>query len=524
MRRFLGYKVEENFNQGVFLTDRHLEEGKGEKIALYYEDQKITFRQLRDFANKFGNALRDLGIGAEDKVLMVLWDCPEYFYSLLGTMKIGAVPIPVNTMGKPEDYLFFLKDSRAKVVVVNDDLYEEKVAPIKDQSKYLRHVIVVGKDFPGTLNFYKLLEKASSELIPEETSKDDIAYMMYTSGTTGLPKGVIHLHHDLLYAWPPVCETVYEVKEDDVIFCTSKMFFAYGKNATFDTTTLYGVSAVLWRRWPSPETIPEVFEIVKKYKPTLFFSVPSFYAAMLREIEKGRKVDFSSVRAFVTSGEMMPPPIVEKLWQTFKKPIINGLGSTDVGGQYIANPNLVERPEVSGKILEGFEAKLVDEEGKEVPEGEIGELWLNNDGITPGYWRRHEKNKEIYYGPWFKTGDLFLREKEGYLSYQGRADDMLKFSGQWVAPLEVENILLEHPAVQECAVVAVPWEEGLIKGKAFVVLKEGFEPSAELERDMIEFMKKKLAGFKVPKAVEFVKELPRTVTGKIQRYKLRAKV
>lgn len=521
MRRFLGYKVEGEFNQAVFLTDRHLKEGRGEKVAIYYEDQKVTFRELTEKVNRFANALRALGIGAEDRVLIVLWDSPEYFYSMLGAMKIGAVPVPVNTMGKPEDYLFFLRDSRAKVVVAHDVLYEEKVAPIKEDSKYLRYAVVVGREFKGTQNFEALLDKASSEVVPEETSRDDIAYWMYTSGTTGIPKGVVHLHHDLLYAWPPVCETVYEVKEDDIIFCTSKMFFAYGKNASFDTSLLYGLSVILWPKWPTPDTIPEILEIVRRYKPTLLFSVPSLYSVLLREIEKGRPFDFSSVRAFVTSGEPMPRVIVERLWHTFRKQVINGLGSTDVGGQYVANPNLQEKPDASGRLLPGFEAKFVAEDGKDVKKGEVGELWLMNDGITPGYWRRHEKNKEVFFGSWFRTGDLFLLDEQDYLYYQGRSDDMLKFSGQWVAPMEVENVLSEHPAVLECAVVAVPWEEGLIKGRSFVVLKEGYEGSPELEKDILEFLRSRLAHFKVPKSVEFVEELPRTVTGKIQRYKLR---
>jgi len=342
---------------------------------------------------------------------------------------------------------------------------------------------------------------------------------MYTSGTTGLPKGVVHLHHDLLYYWPPVCETAFEVKEDDIVFCTSKTFFSYGRNASIETTFLYGLSVVLWPHWPKPQ---EIFDVVRKYRPTLFFSVPSFYAAMLRELEKGVEADFSSVRAFVTAGEAMPPNIVEAWGRAFGRRIVNGVGSTDVGGMYIANYDLREKPEASGKLLPGYEARLIDEEGNEVKEGEVGELWLKNDGITPFYWRRHEKNKEVFYGEWFKTGDLFYRDAEGYFYYQGRADDMLKFSGQWVAPMEVENALLEHPAVLECAVVAVPFEDGLLKGKAFVVLREGYEPSPDLERELIEFVKGKIAHFKAPKAVEFVRELPRTATGKIMRYRLRS--
>jgi len=519
MKSLLNPSVPETFNQAAFLTDRHLAEGRGEKVAIYYLEERITYKELVERANRVGNALRELGIGPEDRVIIALWDSPALVYTYLGSMKIGAIPIPVNTLGAPKDFLFFLKDSRAKVLVANDGIYEEKIAPIRNESKYLRHIIVVGRECPGTENFDRLMERASPQLVPEETSKDDMAFWMYTSGTTGLPKGVVHLHHDLLYYWPPVCETAFEVKEDDIVFCTSKTFFSYGRNASIETTFLYGLSVVLWPHWPKPQ---EIFDVVRKYRPTLFFSVPSFYAAMLRELEKGVEADFSSVRAFVTAGEAMPPNIVEAWGRAFGRRIVNGVGSTDVGGMYIANYDLREKPEASGKLLPGYEARLIDEEGNEVKEGEVGELWLKNDGITPFYWRRHEKNKEVFYGEWFKTGDLFYRDAEGYFYYQGRADDMLKFSGQWVAPMEVENALLEHPAVLECAVVAVPFEDGLLKGKAFVVLREGYEPSPDLERELIEFVKGKIAHFKAPKAVEFVRELPRTATGKIMRYRLRS--
>ncbi len=515
---FLGFKVPEVFNLASFLTDRHLEEGRGDKVALYYLDERVTYKELCENVNRFGNALRRLGITPEERVLILLWDSPALFYAYLGAMKVGAVPILVNTLSSPKDILFFLKDSRARVLVAGSDLYE-KVEPIRKEVPYLKHVVLVGNGVREGLDFWDLLEAEPSQLEPEETSRDDMAFWMYTSGTTGLPKGVVHLHHDLLYFWPPVCETALEVKEDDVVFCTSKTFFSYGRNATVETTLLYGLSVILWPHWPRPE---EIADVVKRYRPTLFFSVPSFYSALLREMEKGLVVDFSSIRAFVTAGEAMPPAIVEKLSRLFNKRIVNGVGSTDVGGMYIATRDLREKPESSGRLLPGFEARLVDEEGREVKKPfEIGELWLRNDGITPFYWRRHERNKEVFYGEWFKTGDLFYVDEEGFFYYQGRADDMLKVSGQWLAPMEVENVLLEHPAVAECAVVGVPFEDGLIKAKGFVVLKEGHEPSEELERELIEFVKGKLAPFKAPKAIAFVNELPRTATGKIMRYRLK---
>lgn len=517
MESLFNFTVPEVFNQVDVLLERHVREGRGKNVAIHYGDVEITYEDLYLMVNRAGNALKNMGIEPENRVLMILNDSPEFITTYLAAMKIGAIPIPVNTLAGYKDYLFFAKDSRAKLIFVNSEFYE-KVKGLKKEVTSLKEIISVGEPIEGTINYSQFLSGAPSELDTEPTSRDDMAFWMYTSGTTGVPKGVVHLHHDIVYYMPPFCEHVLGVTEKDIIFATSKMFFSYGRNASLETPLLYGASVILWPKWPRPE---EIIDIVEKKKPTILFSVPTFYIALLKEVEKRGHCDFSSLRICVSAGEPLPKEIFERWDRTFGIGIIDGVGSTDVGGIYLANKEGRKKPGSSGKIIPGFEAELRDEEGKPVEGGNAGTLWIKNDGVTPGYWRRHEKNKEVIKGEWFNTGDLFIMDADGYFYYQGRADDMLKVSGQWVSPIEIENIIMEHPSVRECGVVGVQSDEGLIRIKAFVVLNEGYTPNEELEKEIIESVKKKTAHFKAPKWVSFVSELPRTTTGKLIRYRLR---
>lgn len=517
MNSYLGYRVPEIFNQVEVLLEKHILEGRSSRVAMIYGEREITYSEIHKAVNRLGNSLKALGIEPENRVLIVLSDSPEFIISYLASMKIGAVPVPVNIMAKPDDYTFFAKDSRAKALIVSSDLYP-KVANIKFKVNSIKNVIVVGEKVPLTLNFDELIQGADDHLEVEPTSKDDMAFWMYTSGTTGLPKAVAHLHHDIIYYMPPFCETVLNVKEEDVIFATSKMFFSYGRNASLETPFLYGAKVILWSPWPKAE---DILEIVEKKRPTIFFSVPTFYNALISEIRKRGRCDLSSVRMFISAGEPLPPEILMRWEDLVGKTIVDAVGSTDVGGIYLANTDPKRKPSSSGKVISGFEVELRDENGNRVKDGEIGTLWIRNDGVTPSYWRRHEKNKEVIKGDWFNTGDLFFMDEDGYFYYQGRADDMLKVSGQWVSPVEVENVIMKHPHVKECAVTGVPSEEGLVRIKAFVVLNEGINPGADLEREIIELVRNNLPSFKTPRWISFVKELPRTATGKLMRFRLK---
>lgn len=512
--------VPDEFNLGDFLLDRHIREGRGDKAVIFYKNRVIVYRELLDASNRMGNALIELGVEEENRVMICLPDCPEFLYSYFGAMRIGAVPVPVSTMALPKDYKYYLNDSGAKVLITNEDL-SPKFMEVSKELRYLRHVVVLGKPAPGQLSFADLIERASSSLEPALTSKDDMAFWLYSSGTTGTPKAVVHLHHDMIFFMPPYCEKVLSMKEDDIVYSTSKMYFSYGRNASIETTFLCGAAVVLVPELPKPEIIAEV---ITRYKPTIFFSVPTSYRGVLDLLEREEegKYDFSSLRVCISAGEALPKVIFERWKEKVGIEIFDGIGSTDVGGIYISNLPGKVRPGSCGVLLPGFEAKIADEDLKEMPDGEVGLLWIKNDGTTPFYWRKHQKSKEAIWGEWFNTRDLFYKDNEGFYWFKGRSDDMLKVGGLWVSPVEVEGILQEHPAVLESGVVGNVDESNLEKPLAFVVLKDGVEASSQLERELQDFVRTKTSSYKVPRWIRFVEALPRTATGKIQRFKLRS--
>ncbi len=506
------------FNLGDFMLDRHIREGRGNKAAIYYKDKVITYAELQEAANKTGNALLELGIEEENRVIICLPDCPEFLYTYFGAMRIGAVPVPISTMALPQDYKYYLNDSRAKVLVTDDKL-APNFTEVARELKYLRHFIVVGTPEPGQRNFDDLIKEASSSLEVAKTSKDDMAFWLYSSGTTGTPKGVVHLHHDVLHLLPSYCENVLQITENDIVYSASKMYFSYGRNS-MESVFVSGAASLLVPELPKPVTVAE---IITKYKPTIYFSIPTSYMGVLDLLDKEEgKYDLSSLRKCISAGEALPKVIFDRWKEKFGVEILDGIGSTDVGGIYISSLPGKIKSGSCGVLLPGFEVKLTDEDGKEVPDNEVGVLWMNNDGTTPFYWRKHEKSKDAIHGEWFNTGDQFYRDSDGFFWFSGRADDMLKAGGIWVSPVEVEGILLEHPAVLECGVVGNVDESNLEKPLAFVVPREGYTASPELEKELQSFVRSKTAHYKYPRWVKFVNELPRTATGKVQRYKLRS--
>jgi len=513
-------EIPAEFNITSYLLDRHLEEGRGNNICIYYEDEKITYAQVAEGANRIGNALLNLGVEMENRVALCLPDSPEFFMSFLGAMKAGIVPVLLSTMAIAQDYLYYLNDSRAKAAIIHESIVPT-IMKVKDQLKWLKHLIVVGNPGPGQLSYSELVKEASPELETAATSKDDPAFWLYSSGTTGQPKGIVHLHHDLMYLTAH-CDEVVKATPDDISFSISKMYFSYGRNNSFDTVLLSGGAVVLYPGMPKPENI---IQVVKKYRPTLYYGVPSSYMALLNIMEKGEiEYDFSSVRACVSAGEALPRVIFDRWKQLFGVEILDGLGSSDVGAIYLSCTPENVKPGSLGKLLSGYEGKLCDENGNEVPRGEAGTLWIKCEGTAQYYWNKHQKTKECFIGEWFITGDKFYQDEEGYFYGVGRADDMLKAGGIWVSPLEVEGAILKHPAVAECGVIGALDKDELEKPMAFVVLKDGYEGSPELEKEIQEFVRSQIAHYKYPRWVRFVKDLPRTATGKIQRYKLREQV
>ncbi len=433
------------------------------------------------------------------------------------------MPIPLNTLLRPHDYLYMLNDSRARVLLIHAALWPQ-VQPIFSQLKYLRHVVMVGlaqSDIPAKAtmhDFEQWVGKAATTLATCETSKDDSAFWLYSSGSTGFPKGCVHLQHDMTYCTEYYAKPILGIQENDITFSAAKLFFAYGLGNNLYFPFAVGASAVLYPGRPLAE---DMFKVVQQYRPTIFFGVPTLYASMLALPDAGKRFDFSSVRICVSAGEALPADILRRFEETFHVSILDGIGSTEVLHIFISNRIGAIKPGSTGKLVPGYEARVADENGQAVTQGDIGNLLIRGDSTTAAYWNKHEKTKDVINGHWIHTGDKYYQDEEGFFWYCGRSDDMLKVGGQWVSPVEVENALIAHPAVLESAVVGEFDAGELIKPKAYVVLQAGYEPSEALANELKTFVKERLAPFKYPRWIEFRSELPKTATGKIQRFVLR---
>jgi benzoate-CoA ligase len=519
-----GIEFPEEMNAATFFIDNNIEAGRGDKVAIYYAGEppnyfpkNLTYKEVLELVNKTGNALKTLNIGLEDRVLLLLFDSPEFVASFFGAIKIGAVPIPVNTMSKPEELRYMLNDSRAKVLIAHEELVKA-VEEIRADLKFLRFIVVVGETKGDQISYEDILKQASAKLDAVMLSKDDFCFWLYSSGTTGPPKGIVHLQHDMLYCADTYFKHVLGINEKDVCYSVSKLFFAYGLGNAMYAPFRFGASSVLYPGRPSPE---KAFELIEKYKVTVFFAVPLFYARMLAVKDAEKRYDLSSLRLCVSAGEALPASIYEDWKRRFGIDILDGIGTTEVLHIFISNRVGRIRPGSSGVVVPGYEIRIVDEEGKDVPVGTTGRLLVKGDSIAAFYWNKHEKTKKTFLGEWIDTGDLYYMDEDGYLWHAGRSDDLIKSAGMWVSPVEVEGVLMKHPAVLKCAVVQSYTLEGVGRPKAFVVLKEGYKPSPELENVLKEFVKSQLASFKQPGWIEFVSDLPETATGKIQRFKLR---
>jgi benzoate-CoA ligase family protein len=505
------------FNAAVEFVDRHPNEGRADRIALRHEGRTLTYGQVAEMVNRVGNALRGLGVEMENRVLLLLYDSPEFVASFFGAMKIGAVPAPVNTMMRAQDYEYFLNDSRAKVLIAHRPLWDE-VAKVRHRLKYLKHAVIVGGPEPGQQTFAQWIALAATELEPALTSKDDAAFWLYSSGSTGFPKGAVHLQHDMIYCADLYARPILDLGPDDITFSAAKLFFAYGLGNSLYFPFRVGASAILYPGRPLPETI---FEIITREKPTIFFGVPTLYASMLAMHDVEQRYNLSSLRLCVSAGEALPAELFRRWKERFGTEILDGIGTTEILHIFISNQAGGLKPGSSGTVVPGYEAKIVDEEGHLVKPGEIGNLMVKGESTCAYYWNQHEKTKQTIQGEWIVTGDKYYQDEDGYYWYAGRADDMLKVGGIWVSPIEVENTLIQHSAVLEAAVVGYEDDDRLVKPKAFVVLKEGHTASPAQEDELKVFVKDKIAPYKYPRWIIFVSELPKTATGKIQRFKLR---
>jgi benzoate-CoA ligase family protein len=502
--------VPREYNAAVDFVDRHVAQGRGDKIAFVDDAGALNYAALAERVNRFGNALTKLGVDLEQRVALCLLDSVTFPIAFWGAIKVGAVPVPLNTLLMTNDYAFMLRDSRASVVVVSDALVE-KVRPAADASPHVKHV-VLESELPAWLG------QASPELTAAATCADDVAFWLYSSGSTGTPKGAIHLHSHLVQTAALYGVGVLGMREDDVVFSAAKLFFAYGLGNAMTFPLHVGATAVLMSERPTPAA---VMRTMRDHRPTLFGGVPTLYASILADPSLDRASGSARLRACISAGEALPKHVGEKWRERFGVDILDGIGSTEMLHIFISNRHGDVRYGTSGKPVPGYDVKLVDDSGEPAPEGEDGALWVRGPSACAGYWNQREKSLATFHGPWTRTGDRYVRDADGYYTYSGRSDDMLKVGGIWVSPFEVESALAAHEAVLEAAVVGHGDEDGLVKPRAFVVLKRPSDGSEALEAELKAFVKSHLAPYKYPRWIVFTRELPKTATGKIQRYKLR---
>jgi benzoate-CoA ligase family protein len=509
----------EKFNMADYFLYHNLEEGREGKTCLYFNDETYTYGETARMSNRVGNALRDLGVEMEDRVLLALPDCPQFVWTWFGASRIGAVITMVNPLLPAEDYKYYLEYTRARVAVINQDLLETFAEAVVD-ARYLRHVLVVGHEYDGDFgSFEQAIDAMPETITPADTHRDDIAIWLFTSGSTGHPKGAVHLHHDLPYNTEVFAKRTVGVREDDLTVSVPKLFFGYatGTNLLFPFAT--GGATALFSERSTPE---KMFEVIERFRPTILTTVPTMINGMLN-LEGANRRDLSSLRFCYSAGEALPVELYNRWKETFGVEILDGIGSAEMFHIYITNRPGDVKPGSLGRIVEGYEARIVDAEGREVPTGEMGTLRIKGDSAALCYWQAHEKSKETFAGDWCTTGDQFHVDAEGYYWYHGRTDDMLKVSGVYVAPSEIENCLLQHEAVLECAVVGHDAGDHLIKPKAFIVARSGYQADEEMAEQIKEFVKSRIALYKYPRWIEFVTSLPKNDRGKIDRKKLKGR-
>ena len=510
-------ELPEQFNFAAALLDRHLAEGRGEQMALWGPAGNLTYEQLYRFANQTGNALRSLGLRPEQRVLLLLRDSPEFIATYLGAMKIGAVPVALNTFAHPSDYEFYLRNSRARLLVGEAEFLAPLEPLLRSRSAgSLRGILSVRGEAGGAERFEQVVAAQPAALDPFPTHRDQPAYWVYTSGSTGESKAAVHLHRNTLFAVEPFLRHVVRMTPQDINFSVARLFFSYGLVNSLFMPLWAGAGVVLLPDRPEPD---RVLAMIEQYRPTLFFSVPTAYGRMLREGFDPKKL--ASLRLCISAGEALPAPIYHQWKEKTGLEIIDGVGSTEFGYIFLANRPGQVVPGSSGTVFPEHKFRLVDPAGNDAGPGEMGELWMSSPSIAAYYFRNHTASKKTFLGEWLRTNDQYELGEGGVLTYQGRSDDLFKSGGIWVSPIQVESCLLAHPAVAEASVVAERDQQGLEKPIAYIVLKSGFEAGGTVADELRNFTRERLAVYKCPKNFYFVSELPKTATGKIQRFKLR---
>lgn len=504
------------YNAVSDLLDCHLDQGRGDKIAFVDQTRSISYRQLYNASCQVANLLINSGITPETRVAVLLHDTVDWPAVFLGAIRAGVIPVAINTLLGSEPYEYILNDSRAKALFVSAPLLDT-IRPVLPKVKNLDHIYVAGGQSAEFDSLDQVLSSQPEEFTTFDSCADEVAFWLYSSGSTGAPKGVPHIHTSMMETSRQFGQGVLNITEQDVMFSAAKLFFAYGLGNALSFPMSVGATTILWSSRPTPA---DVFATLQKHQPTIFYGVPTLYAAMLAQPECGPSISSEKLRLCVSAGEALPKEVGEKWRELFGVDIIDGVGSTEMLHIFLSNRPGDVVYGTSGTGIPGYQLKLVDEQGKEVADNEIGELLVDGYSATPGYWNQRQKSRHTFEGRWTRTGDKYTRTEDGRYVYCGRTDDMFKVSGQWLSPFEVESALISHPAVLEAAVVGYQDDDDLTKPRAFVVLKQN-QQASDIAGALKDHVKNAIGKWKYPRDIQIVGELPKTATGKIQRFKLR---
>ena len=497
-----------DYNAAVDLVGRNLVAGRAGKVAFIDDAGSCTYGELAERIDRAANALRALGIEREQRIAIAMLDSADWVALFLGAIKAGIVPVAMNTLLTPADYDYQLKDSRARALFFSEPLaksFEGLKCPD------LKHVV-------GHAELKKLISSSPGKADPASTTRDDICFWLYSSGSTGAPKGTVHLHSHLIATAELYARPILGIRESDVVFSAAKLFFAYGLGNALTFPMSVGATTVLMAERPTPDA---VFKRLVEKSPSVFYGVPTLYAALLASSAFPEKSKLK-LRICTSAGEALPKNLGDRWTERTGVEILDGIGSTEMLHIFISNRPGEVRYGTTGKPVPGYDVRLVDDQGEVITQpGELGELQISGPTSAIMYWNQRERTKTTFQGPWTRSGDKYSFDEDGYYTYGGRSDDMLKVSGIYVSPVEVEAALITHDAVLEAAVVGKEDEQSLVKPKAYVVLKPGNAGDEKLKAALQQHVKDKLAPYKYPRWIEFMSELPKTATGKIQRFKLR---